>query len=135
MAIDDRLTRQIAESDSKLKQLDFALAVEREVNRRLRALRPSGSVQRPSKDSSELRGLAMHSMNLVSGSIADHTVRLLQEKGKPMRGRDIARELGNRGVTTTAKGGLLPMVLSAIRRRSDVFKRVRRGTYTLEERG
>lgn len=68
------------------------------------------------------------------GSLTDQIVKILQEHGKTMRAADIARELAERGATTTAKGGMLPMALSTLSRRTKVFRRVDRGQYTLVER-
>jgi hypothetical protein len=68
--------------------------------------------------------------------IAGHTVpeavkAVLEKRGKPMRARDVVLALEAAGFKTESKRGLLPSVLSALGRREDLFKKVRRGTYKL----
>ena len=66
-------------------------------------------------------------------SLADHIKDLLRENGRPMQAADIARKLDERGVPTTSKRGLLPMVMSSLIRRKDVFQRTnKRGQYKLK---
>ena len=66
-------------------------------------------------------------------SLADHVLDLLREKGRPMQAAAITKALEERGVTTTSKRGLLPMVMSTVIRRKDVFQRTsKRGQYKLK---
>ena len=70
---------------------------------------------------------------IAPGSLTDQIVTLMKDRGKTMRAADIAKELTARGATTTAKGGMLPMVLSSLSRRKNVFRKVARGQYRLAE--
>jgi hypothetical protein len=64
--------------------------------------------------------------------LADHVTDLLRENGRPMQAGAISKTLVERGVTTTSKRGLLPMVMSTLIRRKDVFQRTsKRGQYKL----
>ncbi len=56
---------------------------------------------------------------------------ILERNGKAMRAADITAALVAAGFKTEAKNGLLPSVLSALGRREDLFKKVRRGIYKL----
>lgn len=69
------------------------------------------------------------------GSLAGKIAHVLQEADKPMRARDIARILHAAGVKTDSAKGLLPMVLSALVRRKDLFVKVSRGVYTVAKEG
>ena len=69
--------------------------------------------------------------SIEPGSLTHQIVALLEENGQTMRAADIARELLRRGATTTAKRGMLPMVVSSLSRRKNVFQKVARGEYTL----
>ena len=118
------INKQIQHCKNKIANLRFELAVEQAVLGRLQALSPNQS-----------RSDSGSAPQVMSGSLAEQIVSLLREKSKSMRPTDITSVLTKRGVTTTSKRGLLPMVISALRRRQDVFYRVRRGVYKLTEGG
>ena len=65
------------------------------------------------------------------GSLTESIVNLLRENGGPMQAAEIARTLGERGVTTKSRNGLLPMVISTLVRRKKQFRNVSRGIYEL----
>ncbi|SRR6266478_5781090 len=77
----------------------------------------------------ELNGHQTYQTN--HGSLPERIGAVIQAAEEPMRARDIVVELEKRGVRTDSPKGLLPSVLSALNRRSDLFRRVDRGTYTL----
>ena len=122
-----KLTAEIRASDKRIGQLEFDLAVEREVNRRLRSLAPAPPVHGPSRSPERQSDGAL----VMPGSVADEAARALREHGQSMRARDITRVLVKRGVKTNSKRGLLPMVVSTLRRRQDLFVRVERGIYKI----
>jgi hypothetical protein len=66
---------------------------------------------------------------IVEGSLAAHIVEILRKAENPKRGTDIAAELRTKGVKAAES---LPSVLSALRRRKDLFENVRRGFYKLK---
>lgn len=65
-------------------------------------------------------------------SLPEKIREILKEAKKPLRARDIARALKEKGEKTSSKKGLLPNVVSALRRRTDLFQKVARGTYKLK---
>ncbi len=69
--------------------------------------------------------------SIEPGSLTDQIVGVLKDSGETMRASNIARELTKRGATTTAKGGMLPMVISSLSRRKNLFHKVARGQYKL----
>ena len=68
----------------------------------------------------------------ITGHTVPEAVReVLEKHGKAMRARDVVLALTSAGFKTESKRGLLPGVLSALNRREDLFKKVRRGVYKL----
>jgi hypothetical protein len=77
-------------------------------------------------------GLVVQEEQERIGHTVPEAVRtILERHGKPMRARDIVLALQAAGFKTESKRGLLPGVLSALGRREDLFKKIRRGTYKL----
>ena len=66
-------------------------------------------------------------------SIADYVAKILYECGGPMHIREIVDALEQCGVTSEAQNGPLNSVMSALSRRSDLFRRIDRGQYALRE--
>ena len=78
------------------------------------------------------RNLAVESASprrRASRSLPEAIKAALQASGRPMRAKDIARQLVQNGYTSKAKHGLLPSVLSALGRRGDLFEKTARGIY------
>jgi hypothetical protein len=67
-------------------------------------------------------------------SLTDKIVEVLRSNNKPMRGTEIAQALTAQGVETGSASGLLPMVLSSLRKRLDIFDRLSRGVYKLKSK-
>jgi len=70
----------------------------------------------------------------IPGSIASQAESVIRERGKPMRARDIAKVLEERGVVTHSKTPVLSLLISAMRRRKDLFGKKGRGIYALVEK-
>ena len=67
----------------------------------------------------------------VEQTVPEVVKAILEKSGKAMRAKDVVLALQATGFTNTSKRGLLPSVLSALTRREDWFKKVKRGTYKL----
>jgi len=119
----DPLDEQIEATRRKVSSLEFDLAVERAVLNRLLAARQSGAGGAPGG----VKGA------VVPGSLAEKAVGVLRDKGKPMRARDITKILEANGERSGGKTSLLALVLSALRRRQDLFERTGRGVYRLKD--
>ena len=115
------ITEEILKSERKIKDLRLKLMVEEKVLERLRA------IQNPHNTSVKPRGRRKHRNSSLSSKIE----ALLKEVGRPMRVKEIAIALEERGVKTGSKYGLGPMIASAVRK-SAVFRRLRRGLYCLK---
>jgi len=70
---------------------------------------------------------------MVSGGLPEQIIDVMREHGPTMRPAEMAKVLKGLGVTTKSKRGLLPMVISALRRRTDLFENVERGVYILKQ--
>ncbi len=70
--------------------------------------------------------------DVVSLNLPDAIKIILHYFDKPMRARDIAEKLKDKGYKSTSKSGLLPSVNSALKRRDDLFKKTKRGIYKLK---
>jgi hypothetical protein len=68
----------------------------------------------------------------AEGSLAEAIVFVLREHDQPMRPSEIAQRLEENGVPTNAENGHLGNVLSTLRRRLDLFRKVARGQYELQ---
>ena len=129
----DVLHEMIEASQQRIAQLEQDVAFERRyfadlVKRRDNLPKDDSNVGKKKRDRPVLsKG------SIEPGSVTDQIAKLLQERGQTMRAADIARELVDRGATTTAKGGMLPIVLSSLSRRKNVFRKVGRGQYRLLE--
>lgn len=114
------LTKAIQDSEAHLAKLRFHVAVEEQVLARLRGFAGNAPAQKTAT-----------SPKTITGSLADHAVTALREAGRPMRAADIASVLRAQGISSNSKAGILPSLISALRRRADLFRKVRRGVYTL----
>ncbi len=125
----DVLDELIQASEQRTAQLEEAVAFERrylaDLVKRRDDLPKSGKTKRARP--------VLSKGSIEPGSVTDQIVTLLKERGQTMRAADITRELVDRGATTTAKGGMLPMVLSSLSRRKNLFRKVTRGQYRLAE--
>ena len=121
----------IGATEAKIAELEADLAVERRLLERLQAERRDGSErQGPRKARSD--GQAS---KIAAGTLTEKIAAFLRERGgKAMQASEITRGLHQQGVETTSKNGLLPMVLSSLSRRKDVFRKVARGRYRLIQR-
>ena len=123
------LSAQVHETERRIASLRRDLEVEERVLQRLRAARRSVASRRrrrPAETGTPVR-------TVKRGSFADEAMAVLEQSGEPMRATDIARALQRRGVSTASDKGLVPQVISALRRRPDLFRRVRRGVYALSK--
>jgi len=118
---------KIEEIKAKIESLRFDLAVEEAVIVRLQSIKLNPAAHQVVSQI-ESRGQS----GVAGNSLAEQAATILRERGKPMQAAEISRALVQRGVTTTSKAGMNSMVLSGIRRRSDLFRRVGRGRYTLK---
>lgn len=119
----------IAAAEAKVAKLQETLQFDCRYVADLRALRDKEVSK--SRDTKPAGMEGERTPDVVPGSLVDQISALLREHGKSMRACDIARALQSRGVTTTSKNGLLPMVLSALSRRKQLFRKIKRGTYKL----
>ena len=121
------LHRKIAQTEQKVNKLQFELAVEKAVLTRLRAAAHDESPPLLSSGTTQAAG-----PKIIPGTITQYIVDTLQDnKNKPMRVRDITASLKARGVTTVSPRGLMPMIISTMRRRTGIFERLERGVYRL----
>ncbi len=120
----------INELKAKHEQIRFDLAVEEGVLARLQSIPQGPRTDQPLAEASHHQG----QLGVEGNSLAEQAATILRERGKPMQAAEISRALKERGVTTTSRAGLNSMVLSGIRRRSDLFRRVGRGRYTLAKK-
>ncbi len=124
----------IEASQGRIADLEDELQFERRYLADLRARRAGLSKpSRTRKKAATPRPAPSVKGTIEPGSLTEKIVNLLQERGQPMRAAEIRRVLEGRGVATTSKNGLLPMVLSSLSRRKDVFSKVARGEYALKE--
>ena len=105
------------------------------VNRR-QALESEEAAHNGQEESMEPAGAEAETTPLENRNISGRTVpdaikAVLENRGRAMRARDITAALLAAGFKTESKNGLLPSVLSALGRRDDLFKKIRRGTYKL----
>ena len=136
MANDTIMRQQLKQCENKIANLKFQIAVEEQVLSRLRQIagQQTPTTARPEPDAlfgdSVQRKLPAH---VRRDSLPSQIAAVLQEKGRRMRGCDIAKELVSRGVRPSGKTSMLALVLSALRKRKDLFRKVSRGTYVLIE--
>ena len=122
------LDELIVECEGKLQSLQAEVALEDRYLRNLRAKRMSLT------DGENAGKLGSSSNTLISSSqtLPEAIKAVLMSKGKAMRARDIAATLTSNGYGKETKNGLLPSVLSALGRREDLFRKVKRGIYRLK---
>ena len=113
------LDSMIAESAAKLsalrKDIEFEERFYTELQKRKR-----------SENKPDQRNGSMPS-GTSAMSLPEQIAELLRTEGRSMRARDICAILEQRGVRAGGKRGLLPNVLSALRRRNDLFENASRG--------
>lgn len=121
----------IAVAQERVAQLEKEIAFQRQYLADLEGLRGNTPSERSEPRKKKQSRPIPPKGSIEPGSVTDQIVGLLKERGQTMRAADIARELTARGATTTAKGGMLPMVLSSLFRRKNLFRKVARGQYRL----
>jgi hypothetical protein len=136
------LEDMIGAAEAKIAAVEEALAFDRRYLLDLQTKRdalPSGR-KAAAKKSPTTKGKGkkarppMTKGSIEPGSLTDTVVKFFQEiPGQELRAAEIAKELTSRGVTTTSKNGLLPMVISTLSRRKDLFEKVGTGRYRLRE--
>lgn len=130
--MDPRLQHEIRQQQERIQQLEFELAVDRKVLGRLQAIAGTTPVTSPAGDNGDSSTFPSAG-DVVRGSLTDHIVALFQAVGKPMRCSKIAKTLQAQGVPTKSAHGLLPNVVSTLRRRKDLFVNVDRGLYAMKK--
>ena len=121
---------ELAALESSRNDLDRALSVKREALAYMESAAGPDISLKPSPKTNPIAPSTDRPM--MSGSLVSQIVALLEERGKPMRAGQIAKELKAAGATTSAKSGLLGMVCSSLLKRRDLFRKVKRGIYTLK---
>ena len=126
---DAALRERIAEIEAKLKAIRFELAVKEAVLAELRAClptrknapAPAGSPDHP----------AASTPGTFAGSLSARAASVLRNEGKALRASEIAKRIESDGFRPNGRTSTLALVISAMRRRKDLFTRVGRGRYTL----
>jgi len=114
------LAQQIKDVQREIGELEFKLAVSRQVLERLEVVNQNTTEPSNGKD------------RLVQGSLTSQMREVFAASKKPISTRELLTALEARGVTTNAKAGLKGAVASVLSKRDDLFVRVDRGTYDLK---
>ncbi len=125
----DVLDRLVAKTEERIAELREDLALEQRLLERLKA--EYGPKSKPMVTNGATGTSVARATKVEQGSLTDHIAALFRERPRVLRASEIAKELESRGVTTSSKNGLLPMVLSSLSRRSDIFGKAERGRYYL----
>jgi hypothetical protein len=67
-------------------------------------------------------------------SLSKRIIKLFQDTKTPLRASVISRTLESQGVTSKSPRGLLPNVITVLRRRKKLFRKLERGVYELIEK-
>lgn len=118
------ISEMLSDSDQRIAELEGQLAFERRYRNDLAAKQAGG---RNGTTAQEIDAQAVMS----AGAMPDK-LRVLLVGVESMRASEIARQLEAAGVTSDSKKGLLPSVISALRRRDDLFESPERGVYRLK---
>ena len=113
---------EIEQVEKKIDELNIQLRIEKAVLSRLKAI--GGKKQASAKGHKALK----------KDSLAARIRTVLINSGKQMSVAEIIEKLQEQDVGTDSPTGLGPLVPSAISRRPDIFRRVRRGVYDLKSR-
>lgn len=119
----------IAESDARLANLQAELEKERMRRESLSALPEVAE----SKNGAEHVKPAKKRRRKGKKTLADSIVQILKEHTDGMRSTDIAKKLLESGESKKVHKELLPNVISALRRKDDLFENVERGVYRLKK--
>jgi len=122
------LDELIAENEEKLQSLRTEITFE---ERYLCDLRTKRSSLKNGENTGKL-GQDVNASISASQTLPEAIKVVLTSAGKAMRARDIADSLTQSGYGKDKKNGLLPSVLSALGRRNDLFRKVKRGIYRLK---
>jgi hypothetical protein len=134
MTPDDVLQQLIAEAEAELASLREGVVLQEKYLAALRARSGRRTAMSVANDPRTAATIADDAVFIIPRlSIPEHTLAVLQEAKRPMRAKDIADALERRGVKSTAQKGLLPGVLTALQRRTDLFVKKDRGVYGLVE--
>lgn len=122
------LDELIVECEGKLQSLQEEAALE---ERYLRDLKAKRAGLRHSENDEKA---GANNNSEVSGALTlpEAIKAVLTNAGKSLRAKDISEALEKAGYGKGAKNGLGPSVLSALGRREDLFRKVRRGVYRLK---
>jgi len=118
----DSLSKQVEKSKAKITEMEFNLAVEREVLLRLLAMQNGEH----NTDSDKSRPI-------IADSIVPHIQSVLESQKKPMKVRAILKAIEKEGIEIEGKTEPKRLISSALVRRSDLFERVDRGLYKIRE--
>lgn len=133
----ERINKEIAEQrqriaaiDNEFSKLKNRLETEKAVLARLRSL-----IDEHESEVSEMELTAEASLvSLPPSTIPEKLFHILSQARKPMRVTEISKALAESGYKSSSGGVLMPAVISALRRRGDLFKVVGRGIYTVQEK-
>jgi hypothetical protein len=121
------IEKEIKKVEAEINNLQFRLAVKQEVLTHLMALNS------PEQTSSAGNTLSTMRRSLRR-SLFSQLQTVLMESGQPMTVDEMIEAVKQKGVSTTAKTGLKPLVASLISRRKNVFVRIGRGLYDLKDK-
>lgn len=138
------LDKLISESEERAADLRKKLEIEEAVLGRLREGQQAEAAQPAKKHyvmnadpgQYEMQVAPAKMTSLFEGGIPAKVIGVLRERDvghKGMRAADITGILTSLGVTSDSAKGLLPSVISALRRRGDLFEPVSRGVYRLKK--
>ncbi|MGA2915662.1 MAG: hypothetical protein ABSE89_06520 [Sedimentisphaerales bacterium] len=115
------MTDEIKKIENRIADLKAKLFIEEKVLARLKAIQ---NPNRPATDSNGHRAFRQ-------GSVASYIEAVLKETNKPMSIPELTTALEQRGVTSSSRSGLSPMIASVLSK-TDTFIKVKRGVYALK---
>jgi hypothetical protein len=116
------ISAEIKKVDDKIADLETKLRIQKEVLAHLKAIQGSS---RPVADFSGIG-------TFRQGSVASHVEAVLKENNKAMDIYEIEKILTERGITSSSKTGLRPMISSVLSKNKEVFTCIKRGVYALK---
>jgi hypothetical protein len=116
------IINEIKKVESKIADLETKLHIQKEVLAHLKVAQGSN---RPLIDFS-------NAGTFRQGSVAASVEAVLKEKNRAMDIYEIEKALVERGVTSSSKTGLRPMISSVLSKNKEVFIRVKYGVYSLK---
>ena len=118
-----KINEEIEKVRKKIDELKLQLTIEQAVLERLQGL--TIRKRRASRKGTNAPR---------KGSLAAHLRKILKEAENPLSVSELVEKLEETGFESEAKTPLNNLIPSALRRRSDIFVRVRHGVYDLKNR-